>query len=166
MAKYGYRWLILNTCPAINISYNIPLATSKREALVNTVSDIVEVVNWIEKNPVVGTAILGSVGYTIVGASRSILRKLSKSPVHIKPTFWTLGKKFRIDAVHKYVPPDNASGYKQIQHSRPDQWNKLIEVKSMFNFRHTVTPIDKDDVLAVCISRDGTENAKVIYFNK
>jgi len=131
-----------------------------------TITDIMEVINWIEKHPVVGAAILGSVGYTVVGISKSILRKLSKSPVRVKPTFWTLGKKFRIDKVHKYVPSDDASGYNQIQHSRPDQWSKLIEVKSMLNLRHTVTPIDKDDVLVVCISRDGKENEKVIYFNK
>lgn len=131
-----------------------------------TVTDIMEVINWIENHPVVGTAILGSVGYTVVGVSKSILRKLSKSPVHLGPTFWTLGKKFKIDAVHKYVPSDDASGYKQIQHSRPDQWSKLIEVKSILNLRHTVTPFDKYDVLAVCISRDGKENGKVIHFNK
>ena len=125
-----------------------------------------EVINWIEEHPVVGTAILGSVGYTIVGISKSITRKLSKNSVRVSPTFWTLGKKFRIDAVHKYVPSDDASGYSQYQHSRPDQWNKLIEVKSTLNTRHTVTPVDKNDVLVVVISRDGKENEKHIYFNK
>ena len=131
-----------------------------------TVTDIMEVINWIEKHPVVGTAILGSVGYTLAGVARSIFRKLSKIHVYVGQTFWTLGKKYKIDAVHKYVPSDDVSGYRQIQHSRPDQWSKLIEVKSMLNLRHTVTPLDKDDVLAVCISRDGKENGKIIHFNK
>ena len=129
-------------------------------------AEIIEIVNWIEAHPIVGAAIIGSIGYTVVGISKFIFRKLSESPVHVSPTFWTLGKKYRIEAVHKYVPSDDTSGYKQFQHSRPDQWKKLIEVKSMLNLRHTITPIDKDDVLAVCISRNGKENEKVIYFNK
>lgn len=131
-----------------------------------TVTDIMEIINWIEKYPVVGTAILGSVGYTVVGVSKSIFLKLSKSQLYVGPTFWTLGKKFKIDVVHKYVPSNNASGYKSFQHSRPDQWGKLIEVKSLLNLRHTVTPFDKDDVLTVSISLDGKENAKIIHFNK
>ena len=131
-----------------------------------TVTDIKEAIDWIEKHPVVGAAILASVGYTVVGVSKTIFRKLSKSTVHVKSTFWTLGKKYRISAVLKYIPSDDASGYKQTQHSRPDQWSKLIAVKSILNIRHTVTPFDKNDVLVVCLSRDGKENEKVIYFNK
>jgi hypothetical protein len=130
------------------------------------INEVLDVINWIEEHPVVGAAILGSLGYTVVGISKTIFRKLSKNSTRVSPTFWTLRKKFRIDTVHKYVPSDDTSGYKQYQHSRPDKWSKLIEVKSILNLRHTVTPLDKNDVLVVLISRDGKENEKLIYFNK
>jgi len=136
------------------------------EIIVITISDILEVINWIEEHPVVGAAILVSIGYTVVGISKTIIQKLSKDPIRVNPTFWTLGRKFRIDSVHKYVPSNDTSGYKQYQHSRPDQWSSLIEVKSILNLRHTVTPIDKNDVIVVLISRDGKETEKHIYFNK
>lgn len=130
-------------------------------------TDIVKAIAWIEQHPVVGTAILGSLGYTAISILRTIHRAITNTTPHIDPTFWTLGRKFRVTAVHKYLPSDDPSGYVQIQHSRPDQWQALITIKSnLYNLRHTVCPANKEDVLAVVISRDGKENEKVIYFNR
>ena len=71
-------------------------------------------------------------------------------------------------AVHKYEASDDISGYRHIsQNSRPDQWQKIIEIrKSFLGLRHEVVPADKKDVLDVVISRDGKEKWKVIPFNK
>lgn len=130
-------------------------------------TDIVNAIVWIELHPVVGAAILGSVGYTATNILRAIHRAITNTTPHIDPAFWTLGQKFRISAVHQYLPSDDPSGYTQIQLSRPDQWKALITIKShLYNLRHTVCPVNKEDVLAVVISRDGKENEKIIYFNK
>ncbi|WP_275272429.1 hypothetical protein, partial [Limnobacter sp. P1] len=92
---------------------------------------------------------------------------ITNTSLHIDPTFWIFGRKFRVAAVHKYLPSDNPSGYEQIQHSRPDQWQALITINSnLFNLRHVGIPANKDDVLAVVISRNGKENEEVIYFNR
>lgn len=129
--------------------------------------DIVNTIAWIEQHPVVGTAILGSVGYTSIKIFSAIRQTIASASPHVDPTFWTFGQKFRITAVHKYWPSDDASGYTQIQHSRPDQWKKLITIKSqLFDLRHTVCVVNKEDILAVVISRDGKENEKIIYFNR
>ena len=132
------------------------------------ITDIVNAIAWIELHPVVGTAITGSVCYTIFEISRAIYRTFTRTSHHINPTFWTFGKKFRVTAVHKYLPSeDSTSGYEQIQHSRPDQWKNLITIKSnWFNLHHTVIPVSKEDSLTVVISRDGKENEKYINFNK
>lgn len=130
-------------------------------------ADIVNTIAWIEQHPVVGTAILGSVGYTAISIVRAILKAITNTSPHIDPTFWTFGRKFRVAAVHKYLPSDHPSGYEQIQHSRPDQWQKLITIQSsLLNLRHKVIPTNKDDILAVVISPNGKENEKIIYFNK
>lgn len=133
----------------------------------NITTDIVKAIAWLEQHPVVGTAILGSLGYTAISILKSIHRAIINTSPHISPTFWTLGQKFRITAVHKYLPSDGPSGYKQIQHSRPDQWQELISIKSsLCNLRHRVYPKNNEDVLAVIISRNGKENQKVINFNR
>ena len=86
----------------------------------------------------------------------------------VKPVFWTFGDKFKILAVHKYSISNDPSGYKhESQNSRPDQWQILIEIqRSYFSMRHEVVPKSRDDILAVIISRNGTEKWKVIQFNK
>jgi hypothetical protein len=128
---------------------------------------ILEIIGWIEKHPVVGTALLGAVGYTIHGLSKSIISWFRKENVYVGSMFWTLEKKYRVTALHKYEPSNDISGYRQIQHSRPDQWRKLIQIKSsLFGLRHVVVPLNKDDVLAVIISRNGQEIEKVINFNR
>ena len=87
----------------------------------------------------------------------------------IKPIFWSFGRKYKIFAVHKYEKSDHdVSGYKHLgQNSRPDQWKKLINIKSsFFNLRHEVLSKDKDDILTVIISRNGSEKWKTIMFNQ
>jgi hypothetical protein len=87
----------------------------------------------------------------------------------VSPKFWSIGEKYKILAVHKYEKADDdVSGYKHLsQNSRPDQWNKLIVIKSSFlNLRHEVTPINSEDILDVIVSRNGTEKWRVIKFNR
>jgi hypothetical protein len=124
-------------------------------------------IDWIEKHPVVGAALLGSIGYTAVGLSRSIIHFIQKKNIYVGSTFWTFGRKFRISAVQKYLPSSDVSGYTQIQHSRPDLWDELIKINSnIFNLRHKIIPINEKDRLAVVISRNGKEKEKLIFFNK
>ncbi len=82
--------------------------------------------------------------------------------------FWTLGDKHKILAVHKYEPSNDISGYRHVsQNSRPDQWQKLIEIrKSVLGLRHEVIAKNSEDILTVVISRDGKEKWKLIHFNK
>lgn len=86
----------------------------------------------------------------------------------VKPVFWTFGTRFKIMAVHKFEASNDVSGYRHLsQNSRPDQWQKLIEVKrSVFGFRHEICPRNEGDILEVVISRNGTEKWKIIPFNK
>lgn len=86
----------------------------------------------------------------------------------VKPCYWSIGRKYKIMAVHKYEKSDDASGYKHVgQNSRPDQWDKLIRIQSKyFNLKHEVIPINQKDILDVIISRNGKESWKIIEFNK
>ena len=85
----------------------------------------------------------------------------------VKPIFWTFGKKFKILAVHKFEKSDDISGYKDVgQNSRPDQWKKLINIKSSMNIRFKIEPINKDDILIIIISRNGKEKWRSITFNR
>jgi len=129
--------------------------------------DLVIIIDWIEKHPVIGAAILCSIGYTLIGISKFFITKLSHESDYAKPVFWSFGKKYRILAVHKYEHSDDISGYRLKQHSRPDLWGELINVKSRFlNLRHKIVPINKGDILVVIISRNGREKNKCIEFNK
>ena len=86
----------------------------------------------------------------------------------VKPVFWTLGKKYKIFATHKFKESDDISGYKHLsQNSRPDQWKKLINIKNTFLWlRFKVTPSNSDDILRIVISRNGKEKWRTINFNK
>lgn len=86
----------------------------------------------------------------------------------VSPIFWTLGDKYKILAVHKFKISDDVSGYRHLsQNSRPDQWQKLIDVKkAIFGIRHEIVPKENTDILTVVISRNGIEKWKVINFNK
>jgi len=86
----------------------------------------------------------------------------------IKPVFWTLGKKYKILAVHKFEKSDDISGYKHLsQNSRPDKWKKLIDIKNTFLWlRFKVTPNNFSDILTIVISRNGREKWRTINFNK
>lgn len=85
----------------------------------------------------------------------------------IKPVFWTIGKNYKILAVHKFEISDDLSGYKHIgQNSRPDQWEKLIKIKSNYcNLRHEVEPVNPSDILTIVISRNGKEKWRSIPFH-
>lgn len=82
--------------------------------------------------------------------------------------FWTFGRKYKILAVHQFIKSEDVSGYKHLgQNSRPDQWQKLIDIHSSFyNLRHQIVPKNNDDVMTVIISRNGKEKWKAINFNK
>jgi hypothetical protein len=124
-------------------------------------------IDWIEKHPVVSAALIGCVAYTLQGIINMIRKAATKPVTYIKPIFWSYGKKYKILAVHLYLPSEDPSGYIQHQHSRPDQWVKLISINSSFmNCRHKITPVSDTDVLAIIISRDGQENHKVLNFNR
>ena len=86
----------------------------------------------------------------------------------VSPIFWTVGDKYKILAAHKFEASDDISGYTHIsQNSRPDQWQKLIEIKKSFlGLRHEVIPREKSYILTIIISRNGKEKWKAIKFNK
>lgn len=85
----------------------------------------------------------------------------------IKPNFFSLRKQWKILAVHEFQQSNDISGYKHLgQNSRPDQWQKLIEIKTKFLFWHYISPINLSKILTVVISRDGKEKWKTISFNK
>ena len=85
----------------------------------------------------------------------------------VKTVFWTLGKKYKILAVHKFEKSDDISGYEQLsQNSRPDQWKKLINIKTFLGLRFKVTPNNSSDILTIVISRNGREKWRTINFNK
>lgn len=132
-----------------------------------TPEEISQAINWVEKHPMIGAALLSSLAYTAKGIIQAFLKRLSKESPHVDPTFWSFGKRYRISAVQRYLPAENPSGYVQEQHSRPDQWQKLIEIKSSFmNCRHKIVPKDATQILTIIISRDGKENEKIISFNR
>ncbi len=95
-------------------------------------------------------------------------KQLNDAELMIQPVFWTFGKKYKILAVHKYQKSDDISGYKHVgQNSRPDQWKKLIDINPSFcGLRYHVIPKNKDDILTVVISRNGSEKWRTIDFNK
>ena len=122
-----------------------------------------DMLEWIEKHPVVGAAILASI-YSIV---KIVSKQFTKPSLTVNSVFWSFGKKYRISAVLKFTPSENSSGYTQEQYSRPDMWNQIIEVHSKFwGCRHKVVPKDPMDVLVVNISRDGKEVEKMMRFNR
>ena len=121
---------------------------------------------WIEQHPVIGTAILAASGFVVVRVVKYLYSQMGKSP-YSGPVFYSFGKNYIVTAVHEYVPLDDSSGYKQIQHSRPDQWSKLINIKtSFFGLRHEVSPLDPSAHLAVVIRPNKKHREKHILFNR
>jgi len=126
-------------------------------------------ISWIEAHPVVGggivTIIIGIGAYFTLKIIGLIFSKKTKP--YIDPVFYSFRKKYVVVAVHEYIPSDHPSGYRQIQHSRPEQWSKLINIKtSLFGLRHRVMPVDSSAHLAVVIrpNKDGGE--KTVLFNR
>lgn len=85
----------------------------------------------------------------------------------VRNVFYTCGKKYKILAIHEYEISSQANGYKHIsQYSRPEQFEKLVQINSFLNFRHKIIPIDRTKLLTIVISRDGKEKWRNINFNK
>ncbi len=132
-------------------------------------ASIQESIQWFESHPVVGTALLGCVGYTVVSLLRLMTKSIKKrkdSEV-IKPKFFARKGTFKIAAVHQFEKTDrDVSGYVHLgQNSRPDQWQRLIEVRSsFFGLRHEIIPIRSDLILTVIVDFRG--KWKNTSFNK
>lgn len=124
------------------------------------------VIAWIEQHPVTGAEILAAIGFVVIGALKYFYLKKGTSP-YIGPVFYSLGKNYSVTAVQEYVPSSDASGYKQIQHSRPDQWRKLININTnLFGLRHKVISLDPSAHLAVVIRPYKKSGEKHILFNR
>ena len=116
-------------------------------------------------------AIIVLLGATIGWAYKNIYKESKRSSGDaasiVGPVFWTLGKKYKILAVHEFEKSKDISGYKDLgQNSRPDQWGKHIEIKSQFRLRHLVKQKNPRSILEVIISRNGKEKWRSITFNK
>ena len=124
------------------------------------------VIAWIEQHPVTGAAILAASGIVIAGMLKYFYSRTGKSP-YIGSVFYSFGKHYIVTAVQEYVPSDDSSGYKQLQHSRPNQWSKLITIDtSLFGLRHKVIPLDPSAHLAVVIRPNKKRGEKLILFNR
>lgn len=128
---------------------------------------LTEIINWIENHPIIGTGILGAIGYTTISILRFFGKLLTKKTSdHLNPTFFARKKDFKIIATHRYEKSDSdISGYKHLgQNSRPDQWSKYITPKSsLFGLRQTIIPKNPNDILTVIIDLKGKH--RCIEFN-
>ena len=127
---------------------------------------LLTVITWIEQHPVTGAAILAATGFVVVGALKYFHSRKGASP-YVGPVFYSFGKNYIVTAVQEYIPSNDASGYKKIQHSRSDQWSKLININTnLFGLRHEVVPLDSSAHLAVVIRPNKNGNEKLILFNR
>ena len=112
--------------------------------------------------------ILGVVSWVYYKLYKESKLKEGDATSIVSPVFWSFGRRFKILAVHQYEASDQTSGYTHIsQNCRPDQWQKLIEVRqSILGLRHEIIPKGESDILEVVISRNGAEKWKVVPFNK
>jgi len=125
--------------------------------------------NYAEAVQALTPILLGFISFAYYKVYKERQLKEGDAASSVRPSFWTLGRKFKILAVHKYEKSeDDVSGYKHLgQNSRKDQWKKLIKIKSYyFNLKHEIIPKDSEDILTVIISRNGKEKWKNISFNK
>jgi hypothetical protein len=127
---------------------------------------IIDLIKFVEKYPVTGTAICGLVAAGIIGIVKGLATIISErnKQHYIKPTFWGLSKNFYITTVLEFSPDDSPAGYTQKQYSRPDLWNIKVEKVSYFFFFHKIVPKNKDDILSVMVRKKGKE--KMINFNR
>lgn len=129
---------------------------------------IVAFFSFIEKYPVTGTALLALVGAGIIGIIKAIINRInekSKSP-YVKPSYFGFSKNFYITIVHEFFPDNspNAAGYKQVQYSRPDQWQEKVVKASFFGLFHKIIPTNEKAILTVLVRKNGKE--KHINFNR
>lgn len=84
--------------------------------------------------------VLGVVSWVYYKLYKESKLKEGDAALIVKPVFWTLGRKYKILAAHEYQESDDSSGYIHLgQNSRPDQWEKLINIQSSFlNLRHKI----------------------------
>src|SRR5690606_39873104 len=111
---------------------------------------------------------LGAVFLSVLGGigvlARWLFSKLGSS-TEVGPTFWSVGRKFRISALCPQYPDDSSgTGWRQEQYGRPDQWGKFIDVSSQLGLRHTVRLKDPHQRLFLMISRDCKERVKIMKF--
>ena len=85
---------------------------------------------------------------------------------NVGPTFLSFGRKFQISAVLKFFADESVTGLRQEQFGRPDQWTKIINIKTRLGFIHTIKPHNKHDIIVVMISRNGREPERMIKFNR
>ena len=112
--------------------------------------------------------VLGFVSFTYYKVYKERQLKEGDAASMVKPKFFSFGRKFKILAVHQFEKLTNTPGYRHLgQNVRPDEWGKLINIKSSFlNLFHEISLKNKDDILTVVISRDGKEKWKTMDFNK
>jgi len=125
---------------------------------------ISQTIDWLEGHPVVGGAALGAAGVLLAQALKHWLTR-RPSP-YMNPTFYALGRRYFVTAVLEQVPADTPSGYSQTQHSRPEQWSKLITIRTgLFGLRHQIVPHDSNARLIVVIRRSRNAGEKLVRFN-
>lgn len=121
---------------------------------------------FIEKYPVTGAAIMSLVVAGIIGILKALINRATeknKFP-YIKPYYWGSSKNFYITTVLEQFPNDDPSGYRQVQYSRPDLWEKKVRMISYLGIFHKIVPVNKDDVLVVLVTRRW--KPKHVLFNK
>jgi hypothetical protein len=124
-----------------------------------------DVVNFIGREQVWGPYLLGLVTAPALQFIRWIWGKLTAPSPYAGPTFWSLGRKYKISAVCPQYPDDTTgTGWRQEQYGRPDQWSKFFEVKSQLGIRHTIVPKDPMQRMFIQISRNGKEPEKTVRF--
>jgi hypothetical protein len=124
-------------------------------------------VAFVESYPVTGGAILALAVAGVIGVVKLITNHASgrRRYPYVRPTIYGSSKSFHIKSVQEYVPADVPSGYRQISYPRPDQWKRVIDVRTSWGgLRHTVHPVDENAVLVVMLRKRRKE--KHILFNR
>lgn len=127
-----------------------------------------EFISFVEAYPVTGAFLLALAAAGIIGIAKVTWTGLHsrRNRIYVDPVLWSLPGRFWITVVHQYLPSDHPSGYEQTQYSRPDQWKKLVTVRSsFFGLRHRIVPHDPNAALVVAVRRKGRREQH-IHFNR
>ena len=128
-----------------------------------------QVLAWLDGHPVTGAALLAGAGAIAVGVVKWFKDRQLKAEAnpYLNPTFYSRGGKYFVIVVHEYFPDDHPSGYRQVQHSRPDQWRQLIDIRTdWFGFRHRIVPKNPLALLVVVIRPTALSREKLVRFNR